>query len=718
MITFIACAMVLAGLPALVPTPNSLVPGKGSIELRKPVIVATAPSLVPLAYVLAEEIETKTGVRPGVSSSPSRKGITLRLRAGGGPESYRIEVTSGVTIIAPTLKGISWGSVSLLQAIEGRGRITVPRLHIADEPAHPYRGLMIDVARRSHSIDVLKQCVVLCHLYKLGYLQLHLSDDQSFTFPSQAFPLINTQNEHGGPSYTLAELQGLVQFSDARGVTIIPEMDIPGHSATLVRTMPDLFKIKGTKPYEHHASINFVNPAVLRAVDMLIGEMCEVFHSSPYFHMGGDEADISLADQHPDFQAAFKELGLPDKSQQELYRRFLNQVNAMVKKRGKKLIVWEGFGPNPASKFPIDKDILVMEFENAYYLPTDLLSDGYSLVNASWTPLYVVNRHVWPARKVYDWDISQFGRFSNLYPTTGWYKAPNVEHIQGAQVCSWEGPEESEIENLRRLVPAMAERIWSSRAAPYDEFEARMKATDSLLEQLVHPVRIDSGPLDATDPSGFDVPCFSKPLTVSLHATRNGSVRFTTDGKPPTFASPEYSKPIELTQTTTIRAAVFNPIRGGRLGYESAKTFYYVAPHLPNLATGKKVTSSGGTQGPQTPELAVDDNLDLASSWWAAPGPQWLRVDLGGLHSVDRIEVFPYWDGRRYYGYTVEVSEGGLSWATVADRSANTKPASSQGDEILFEPQRVRFVKVNMLHGSANEGVHLVELRVWPAKTN
>jgi hexosaminidase len=716
MITFLSCAIAIQGSLPLVPLPQRIDPGQGTIELRNPVITATDASLAPLAEVLAEEIESKTGLRPTVSANPTRSGITLRLKAGGSPESYRIDVASGVTISAPTLKGISWGSVSLLQAIEvAPGHLRIPRQHIADQPAHPYRGLMIDVARRYHSIDVLKQCVELCRLYKLGYLQLHLSDDQSFTFPSRAFPLINTQNQHGGPSYTLAELKGLVRFADYRGVTIIPEMDIPGHSATLVRTMPDLFKIKGTKPYEHHASINFVNPAVLQAVDTLIGEMCDVFHSSPYFHMGGDEADISLADQHPDFQAAFKELGLPDKSQQELYRRFLNQVNAMVKKRGKKLIVWEGFGRNPASKFPIDKDILVMEFENAYYLPTDLLKDGYSLVNASWTPLYVVNRHVWPARKVYEWDLSQFGKFSNLYPTTGWFNVPNASRVQGAQVCSWEGPEESEIENLRRLVPAMAERTWSSRTAPYSDFEARMKMTDALLEKLVHPVSIEAGPLDAVDPSGYDVPCFSKPRTVNLRPARNGSVRFTTDGKPPTFASPEYIKPIELTQTTTIRAAIFgaNP---QRIGYESAKTFYYVPPHLPNLATGKKVISSGGTQGPQTPDLAVDDNLDLASSWWAAPGPQWLQVDLGSTHAVDRIEVFPYWDGRRYYAYTVEVSEDGLMWTTVADRSTNTKPASSQGDEIRFVARRVRFVKVNMLHGSANEGVHLVELRVWPAK--
>ncbi|MEQ1933271.1 MAG: discoidin domain-containing protein, partial [Fimbriimonadaceae bacterium] len=169
-----------------------------------------------------------------------------------------------------------------------------------------------------------------------------------------------------------------------------------------------------------------------------------------------------------------------------------------------------------------------------------------------------------------------------------------------------------------------------------------------------------------------------------------------------------------ISQTTTIRAGSFDP-DGTRIGYESAKIYYHVPPKVPNLATGKKVTVSGGTQGPQAPELAVDDNLELASSWWAV-APQWLQVDLGKAYRVDRIEAFPYWDGSRYYQYTVETSPDGAKWEMAADRSANTTPASSSGDQIKFATRSVRYVRVNMIKGSANEGVHLVELRVWEAR--
>jgi len=128
------------------------------------------------------------------------------------------------------------------------------------------------------------------------------------------------------------------------------------------------------------------------------------------------------------------------------------------------------------------------------------------------------------------------------------------------------------------------------------------------------------------------------------------------------------------------------------------------------------VSVSGGTQGPQTPELAVDGNLDLGSSWWAAPAPQWLRVDLQQEHSVDRIKVFPYWDGSRYYRYTVETSVDGTHWTLVGDKSQNSVPSSPIGDEFKFAASKVRYVRVNMLKCNANEGVHIVEVQVFEAK--
>ena len=207
--------------------------------------------------------------------------------------------TAGVA--AGNYAAVALGTATLLQSLAVRGgEVGLPRMSLQDEPPAEFRGLMIDVARKYHSIESLKDLVELCRLYKVRYLQLHLTDDQAFTFPSRAYPKLNEKPQHGGKCYTIEMLRDLVAYADARGVTIIPEYEVPGHSAAANRAMHDLFIIAHTKPYEHHASINFCKEDVMRAVATIVGEMCEVFKSTPYFHIGGDEADLALADQDVD----------------------------------------------------------------------------------------------------------------------------------------------------------------------------------------------------------------------------------------------------------------------------------------------------------------------------------------------------------------------------------------------------------------------------------
>lgn len=142
-------------------------------------------------------------------------------------------------------------------------------------------------------------------------------------------------------------------------------------------------------------------------------------------------------------------------------------------------------------------------------------------------------------------------------------------------------------------------------------------------------------------------------------------------------------------------------------------------PEVIGLAYRKPVTVSGGTEAGHAPERVVDGNAyDVGgSSWWAGPPtPRWLQVDLQKVHRLNRVHVFPYWDGGRYYQYTVEVSVDGEDFSQVADMSKNTRPATPKGDVHKFAPIQARYVRVNMLFNSANPSVHLVELRVFEAK--
>jgi len=464
----------------LVPWPTSVTAQEGTLALPADARVVVADqSLLPLGEVLAAEIEAVSKKRPPVVVGASTPGdICLAYDEQLQGETYAMRVTDRVVIRGGTYGAIAMGTVTCLQSLTPEMR--VPRMTVADTPAAPYRGLMLDVARKYHTIESIKEIVVLCRLYKIRYLQLHLTDDQGFMFPSKAYPKLATKNYNGGETYTLQELKELVAYADARYVTIIPEYEVPGHSGTAVRTMPDLFTIKDTKPYEHHASINFVKDDVMKAVETIVGEMCEVFKSTPYFHIGGDEADLALADQNVLFQAAMKKHDLPNVH--ELYRRFVVQMNEIVKKNGKQMIVWEGF--NRGGKVRIPRDIVVMAYEIRFYMPDRLVEDGYQVVNASWTPLYVVNKNVRPEDEIYAWNIFQFKPYGAKPDTPGKVVA-DTDRVIGAQICAWEQPQESEIPSLRRRAPTMAERIWNPTAGrTYADFKKRLDATDRLLDQL------------------------------------------------------------------------------------------------------------------------------------------------------------------------------------------------------------------------------------------
>ena len=256
-------------------------------------IVCQDPRLQPLANILAGEIQIASGLKLAVASGkPGHGDIALAIDPSLAKEAYRLDVADAATVAAGNYPAAALGTATLLQSlIVDGGEVALPRMSLRDEPKADFRGLMIDVARKYHSIESLKDLVELCRLYKVRYLQLHLTDDQAFTFPSRAYPKLNENPQHGGKCYTIEMLQDLVAYADARGVTIIPEYEAPGHSAAANRAMHDLFIIANTKPYEHHASINFCKEEVMRAVATIVGEMCDVFKSTPYFHIGGDEAD-------------------------------------------------------------------------------------------------------------------------------------------------------------------------------------------------------------------------------------------------------------------------------------------------------------------------------------------------------------------------------------------------------------------------------------------
>ncbi len=317
----------------------------------------------------------------------------------------------------------------------------------------------------------------MCRLYKIRYLHLHLSDDQSFTFPSTAYPQMATK----GRSYSLDEMHALVQFADERGVTIVPEIDMPAHASAFIAAMPELKSPAGN-------IINFAAPTGINAACTLVDEMAEMFPKSPYIHVGGDEANLGPLVSDPVFTKAIEDDKVGDIG--GLFNYFLNQLDERVKSHGKRMIAWEGLSVQPAGPARVNPDVIVEPFDNYRNAQSYYVADGHDLINTSWFPMYVLRDTLFSPKSIYDWDLFTFGNYRGFMPRNYedvvQYKVTSQDKVLGAQVCSWEQPASTEIPTLRRRLAAMSERVWNRSAnLPYDNFSHRLELADKTLSNLL-----------------------------------------------------------------------------------------------------------------------------------------------------------------------------------------------------------------------------------------
>jgi len=534
----------------LVPYPAALERQAGALVLTATSrIVATDPRLEPLARLLSDEILTLHGLALATArDAPGLGDIVLGINPALTGEAQTLEIGERALVQGANYGAVALGTVTLLQAMTGgKDHWELPRMKIRDAPAYGYRGLMIDTARNAHSIDNLKQTVLLCRLYKIRYLHLHLNDDQSFLFPSPTYPQVTGQN-WSMPSYTMPELKELVAFADLRGVTLVPELEGPGHCGALQRALPEAFGlIKADGKATGTGCFNFMNPKLYPTLAILVREMSEVFKSSPYFHIGCDE--VGGLDQIAGLpgNAAFLQQNHLQEPH-DMYIDYINRMNALVKQNGKKTIVWEGFKDDGGKTLKIDRDVVVMEFEVAYNLPANLVQRGYQVINAAWTPLYVTMQTRHTPEHIYQWNPLRFGQVAGKgYDHVTWHNLEAATPLlQGAQMCTWEQNEWAEIPSLRERLPAMADRVWNPGATqPFAGFAPRLATVNALYDRYPFGFTVALDP-HAVRKSDY-VAAFKQATTVTFDQVPAGiAVHYTLDGTAPGPDSPAYTQPFSI----------------------------------------------------------------------------------------------------------------------------------------------------------------------------
>jgi hexosaminidase len=439
---------------SLMPMPASVQTGGGQLAITQSFSIgvrgASDPVLDSEIQRFERQLSRQTGLpfRPQPSAAP-----TLQIHADHGresvqklgeDESYELTVSdSAAQLNAPTPLGILHGLQTFLQLVQiTPNGFAVPAVTVKDQPRFPWRGLLIDVSRHFIPIDVLKRNVDGLAAVKMNVLHWHLSDDQGFRVESKKFPRLQEMGSDG-MYYTQGEIRDFIAYAHQRGVRIVPEFDMPGHSRSWVIGYPEL--ASGAGPYTLENGDPIMDPtreSTYKFLDKFIGEMAKLFPDA-YFHIGGDEVDGKEWDKNPKIQEFIHAHGM--KSNQDLQAYFNQRLQKILAKNHKIMVGWdEILHPD------LPKTIVVQSWRGQASLATaakqgysGLLSFGYYL------------DLMWPAARHYAVD-PMADAAATLTPE-------EQSRILGGESCQW--AEWVTPENIDSHIwprnAVIAERLWS-----------------------------------------------------------------------------------------------------------------------------------------------------------------------------------------------------------------------------------------------------------------
>lgn len=468
----------------LMPMPASVRVGNGALAITPTFAVAIEgyhePRLERAVERFCSELSRRTGFFISAEiAEPGKATLVIHAERAskavqelGEDESYVLDVSgAGAKIEAANPLGVMHGMETFLQlvAITPTG-FAAPAVHIEDAPRFAWRGLTIDVSRHFIYLDTLKRNIDGMAAVKMNVLHLHLSDDQGFRVESKEFPKLQGLGSDG-LYYTQAEMRELIEYARDRGIRVLPEFDMPGHSTAWFVGYPEL--ASGPGPYAIERRWGIFDPAMdpsrestFKFLDKLIGEMAELFPDH-FFHIGGDEVNGKQWDANPEIQKFMRAHKL--KNDPELQQYFTLQVQKIVSKHHKEMVGWdEILAPG------MPKDIVIQSWRGQESLAEaarqgyrGILSSGYYLDGMA------------PASQHYAVD-PMANADAALAPE-------QKKLILGGEACMWAEfiSDESADSRIWPRTAAVAERLWSAQdVRDPDSMYRRLDAVSLELEEM------------------------------------------------------------------------------------------------------------------------------------------------------------------------------------------------------------------------------------------
>jgi hexosaminidase len=599
----------------IIPAPRRLQARPGEFRLdRETRIILSDPAsseLRTLAELLAAPLRAASGlplpVSPEPASGHATNALSIRLTpdsASREPESYRLVVAQrGAILSASTPAGLFHGLQTLRQLLPpelergvrslnvwGKGvtqtadsgppssaRWVIPAVEIEDAPRFRYRGILLDVARWFYPPEFIEKLIDLLALYKLNTLHLHLTDDQGWrleikkyprltqvgawrkeTILGQHFhPYVGDGTPHGG-FYTQEQIRELVAYASARHVTIIPEIEMPGHAGAALAAYPELSCTGG--PFEVstrwgvHEDIFCPREQTFAFLEDVLSEVMQLFPSE-YIHIGGDEVPKKQWKDSPVAQEVMRREGLGN--EEELQGYFIRRIEGFLRAHGRRLIGWDetlegGLAP----------EATVMSWRGVEG-GIEATRQGHDVIMTPANRTYLDYYQGDPAAEPLA--IGGFLPLDSVYafePVPGQLAPEQAAHVLGGQGNVWTEyiptPARAEYMILPRML-ALAEALWSTKETRnWNRFVERLPAQLARLDVLGAEYRVP-------EPVGLggNRLVLEDRIRVTINPPfPGGDVHYTVDGSEPTVTAPRYTAPLDLHLTTapvTVSARVFLP---------------------------------------------------------------------------------------------------------------------------------------------------------------
>ena len=541
------------------------------------------------ANFLAEYVKEKTGITLAPTTEAKGKGIVLKVEENKeNPEGYMLKVTAdNVVISGGSEAGVFYGIQTLrksLPVVQGE-KVVLPAVEINDEPRFDYRGGMLDVARHYMELDSVKRFIDMLAMHNINRFHWHLSEDQGWRIEIKCRPLLTEKGSmrketvigrtgkydgkpHGG-FYTQEQAKEIVAYAADRYITVIPEIDMPGHMLSALHAYPELGCTGG--PYDvwcHWGVSKDVlcagNDATLKFIEDVLGEIVEIFPSE-YIHVGGDECPKTRWESCPKCQARIKALGIKDDekhtAEEYLQSFIINHAEKFLNSKGRQIIGWDeilegGLAPNATvmSWRGEEGGIEAARQKHKVIMTphTYLYFDYYQSYDTKNEPLAIGGRL--PLERVYSYD-----------PMPKVLSAEEQKYIIGIQANLWTEYistfNYAEYMLLPRLA-ALSEVQWSSAdKRNYECFLSRLPRMVQLYDlkqynYATHAFNITSN-LVQDNNEGV--------VKVALKTIDNCPIHYTLDGTEPTASSPLYEDTLKITEACTINAVGIRPTGKSRI---------------------------------------------------------------------------------------------------------------------------------------------------------